>query len=784
MLYSTSSYGSLKRSLLAGAAVSMALPVCAAAQTPGNASAAIDEEDRRIDVMIVTASKREENLQDVPIAITAIGGDDLQRLGASDIADYVYKVPGLAFNRTDRSSNQLSIRGLTSFTRNPSEFPMVGAYVDDVPISETAIPDIGLVDLERIEVLRGPQGTLYGEGSMGGTIKYVTARPDTKEFGGFLTGEFSSVKDGGEGYKTTGAVNIPLVSDVAALRISGLYEDGAGFVDNAATGEEDADAFERYGVRASLLVNATDALTFNFSGAYQKFEGGIPPTVFPELVPGVTPPGLGVAGDDVSFRVAPSFSEDEVVILNGAIEYDFGFATLTSSTSYYDRTRDGSEDEILTARTVEAGTTPLTENLGLGPFVADQGVRTVFASGNEAFSQEVRFASNGDGPLQYTLGFYYREREVFFNNDTFSDDLADLNPILVNFGLSGNPDYDGFLQIARAAVDYTQWAVFGEVSYDLTDRLTLTGGLRYFDEDVEGDQSIEVPNFAAPGPTFLVPIAANFPALGTSEDDVLWKAGLSYKATDGVLIYVQAATGFRPGGVNPRANPTPGVDSPAFFGSDSVTSYELGVKSQLFDNILTLNLAGYYSELEDAQFEDSRDPAFPVVRNSGGAEILGFEAEALVAPTNNLLFGGNLSVLSSEFSENALPFDVGGGDIVFLIEDGQQLPIAREFTASAFVEWSYPVTSSFDLFTYADVSYADGAPVNTVREETGTGLNFNVLDSYTLVNAQIGLESERWRATFFVDNLTDEFVELGGTPAGGLARDLPRTYGVRLRASF
>lgn len=772
----------LKAGLLLGASLSLTL------SGPTNAAQVdadgVDEGDR--DVIVVTASKREENLQDVPSAVSAVSGQDLQDLGATDINDFVYKVPGLAFNRTDRSSNRIAIRGLSSFTSNPSEFPLVGAYVDETPISETSIPDIALVDLERIEVLRGPQGTLYGEGSMGGTIKYITAKPNSEKFEGFVNGEFSSVDNGGETYKANGAINLPLVKNVAALRLVALYEDGAGFIDNEATGEEDADDFERYGFRGALALTPTDALKVTLTGSYQKFEGGIPPIVYPEAIPGITPPGLMSPGEDVGFLVAPTFSEDEIVILNGVIEYDFGFATLTSATSYYDRVRDGSADEATTARIVEQGFAPLAGSIGITDFTADQGVRTTFENGNETFSQEIRLSSNGESRLNYTVGAYYRKRDIFQNNDTFSDDLADLNPTLLGFNVSANPDYDGFLQIARAAVEYTQFAVFGEATYDLTDRLAVTGGLRYFNEDVEGDQSIAVPDTAltSVGTTFFQPIVADFPLLETSDDDVLWKVGLAYKAMDDMLLYAQAATGFRPGGVNPRANPTPGADSPSFFSSDSVTSYEVGVKSQWWDQRLTVNLAGYYTDLEDGQFQDSRDPQFPVVRNSGGADVFGFEAEVLAVPSDGLTLGGNISVLSAEFSEDSLPVDDGMGGTIFIIAEGQQLPISRGVTASAFAEYVYPVTSSLDAFIYGDVSYAEGAPVNTVREETGTGFNFYTLDDYTLVNLQIGLQHENWRAALFLDNVTNEFIEVGGSPAFGIVRDQPQTLGVRLGASF
>ncbi|MEM8659460.1 MAG: TonB-dependent receptor [Pseudomonadota bacterium] len=751
-------------------------------------AADVADTNRRValEEVIVTASKREQNLQDVAAAVTALTGNDIETLGATDITDLAHRVPGLSVIRTDRSNNQLAIRGLTSFTSNPSEFPMVGVYFDEVPISESRTPDIGLVDLARVEVLRGPQGTLYGEGSMGGTIKYISNRPDVEQIGGFLSGEGRSIDDGGDGYKAEGAINLPIIKGSSAFRLAGLYEDGYGFITNEANGEDNADDYKRYALRGSLLFDLTDALSVTLMGAYQKFEGGIPPSVFPEAIDGVTPPGLEQPSETAGYRVAPMFTNDEINIFNALIEYDLGSAVITSSTSYYDRDRDGSADEATTARIVEDGFAPLGALVGISDFTVDQGVRTQFDTGNEVFSQEIRLVSNGDGPLGYAVGAYYRDRDVDTNNDTVSDDLGDINPLLFQAGISSDPDYVGGLQLARSSVNFKQWAVFSELTYNLTEKFAVTGGLRYFKEDVKGNQFIAVPDtsLSSIGSSFFQPIVSDFPELETSDDDVLWKLVFSYDATDDMLLYAQAATGFRPGGVNPRANPDPNVDSPNFFDSDSVTSFEVGMKSQWWDGRAVVNLAAYYSELDDAQFQDSRDPQFPVVRNSGGAEVSGVEAELSVFPIDSLQLGLNFSIIDAEFSEDSLPFVDANGNTIYVIEDGQQIPLSRDKTASIFADYRQGLSYGWDLFAYGEVNYADGTPVNTVREETGTGFNFYTLDDATVLNMQLGLETDVWRVVLFVDNATDEFIEVGGSPADGIARDYPRSFGLRGRISF
>ncbi|TQV86128.1 TonB-dependent receptor [Exilibacterium tricleocarpae] len=776
----------LRRSVLVtGSAALLAAPFGASAQADGIARTESPAGPADlIEVIVVTAAKREQNLQDVAVAITAIDGEQLANTGATDISDFVARAPGLAFQRADRSSNQLSIRGLTSFTRSASEFPMVGAYFDEVPISETSIPDIGLIDLERVEVLRGPQGTLYGEGSMGGTIKFISVKPNFEMIEGFTTAGASTTRSGGENYTVSGAVNLPLVEDLAAVRIAGFYEDDGGFVDNAGNGQEDEDAYERQGVRISVLVEPTDALSVNLTAMHQLFEGGIPSNVFPTNDPGLTPPGLTTFGDEVAYRLSPTFSEDEASIFNGVISYDFGFATLTSSTSYYDRERNGELDETTTARTVEAALTPLTTTLGLGPFVLTNGIQTVYASGNETFAQEVRLTSNDDTGLRYTVGAYYRTRDVFSDSDTRASDIIPLNTTLLGLGLSGNPDYAGELQIATADVSYRQYAVFGEATYAVTDQLDVTGGLRYFEERVRGDQTAVAIDASTPGPTFLTIITSSFPEVETTEDKTLWHFGASYHFADDLMAYLSAAQGFRPGGVNARANPTPGADSPLAFESDEVTSYEVGLKSQWFDGALTLNAAAYISDLSDAQFEDVRDGLFPVVRNAGGADISGLEFEALAALTRNLKFGATLSFLDAEFSQDALPFTTPAGDVNFIVLDGQALPVARDYSASVFADWRSSLSNTIGFTAYVDISYAGEAEVSTVRADTGAPGTFYTLDDYVLANAQVGLEIEDVILTLFIDNVSDEFVEYGGTVADGISRNKPRTIGLRARMDF
>ncbi len=773
----------------------------ARAQTQSAESGETDE--GAIEEIIVTATKRAMNIQDVPMAITAIGGDYLESTGASDLSDIVLRTPGLSFSQNDRSNMRIALRGLSSLVRTSSDFPVVSSYIDDVPISESSIPDVGLLDLARVEVLRGPQGTLYGEGAMGGTVRFVTNKPNTQEFEGNIAPEFSSTSEGTTNSRVSGVANFVLSEDAAALRIAGFYEDYGGYVDNVAPGneEENADAFERYGVRASLLWEPTDLLSLTLTGMYQEYSGGLQPVVFPEVVPGLTPrlfpPEL--AGETSGFRQALTEADDELTVINGVIAYDLDFATFTSSTSYYRRDRDHANDETNTSAVIEAALTPLTTNPGLqpffdafgvaGPFVVNNGTQVFADEGNRTFAQELRLVSTADNRLQWTVGAYYRDREVFSNVEVFSPDIIPVNQALVaasdflGVPLTGDPDFAGRIQGSTANIQYRQYAVFGEAEYALSDRWSILGGLRYLDEEVEATNSISAIIADAPGPDFFTVPTVVFDTEPVSESNLLYKLGLSFFASDDALLYGQIANGIRPGGLNERANALD-PNSPLSFDSDSLVSYEIGAKTTWFDRALTVNAATYFTDWKDIQFADARDPQFPVTRNAARSEVKGLELELAGYPGESLQTGLVISLMDAEFSENSLPIGTPP-DQVYLVADGQPLPIAPDVTIGAFGEWTYPISDASDFLAYAEVVYVGEREANTAREETaprpGT---YGTLDSYTEMNLQLGLDYERYTVTVFANNLLDEYAHLGGRIITGYSRNAPRTVGVRFRADF
>jgi len=724
--------------------------------------------------IVVTASKRAERLLDVPIAITAISGDALARPGSIDFSSFAAKAPGLAFTRRGPSQNRLSIRGLTSFAGIDNEFPMVGLYIDEVPISDNAAPDFGLYDLERVEVLRGPQGTLYGEGSMGGTVRYVTRQPVFDRVEGSLNGEVSGTKDGGSNWRGNGVINLPIATDRAALRVSGWYERDGGFVDNLALGEKNADRYRRYGLRGALRLAPADGLTVTLSGAYQRFTSGIEPVVFRKEIPGLTPPLLTRFGDTVGYRQVRERTRDKVWYGNLTIGYDLGTAALTLATSYYQRRLDGLNDEVNTSRGVEAGFAPIAEAFGVSPFYLTNGTQVRFDTRRQVFAQEVRLVSTDKGPLKWTVGGYFSWRKFSNFADARAPDVTALTQFI-------NPDYQGELQQADATTRFRQFAVFGEVTYSVLPRLDLIAGGRWFTQSTRGDQRITVPSFDFAGGTFGTIQDIVLPSLTTTEKRGLFKAGFAWRPTDRTNVYGTVSQGYRPGGVNPRFNPlVSDAVSPRAFQSDRAISYELGAKAELFDRALSANAAVYRTVLSNAQFLDPRDPSFNVVRNAARAWVDGIELELTAKLGRELTLGASGSLIDARFKGNALEIAPGQ----FLIANNQRLPITRRGTFAFTLDWRHPMSDTLTLAAGAEAVRTSSALANTTRPDTDTGGLFEVLDPYTLIDLRAGVETARWSVTAFVKNLTDRTAELGGQGAFGISRNKPRTIGVRAGLTF
>lgn len=752
-------------------------PQMALAQDSGDGSAFTLEE------ILVTAQRRTQNIQDVANSITALSGADLDALGKVGFEDYISGVGGIGFTRNGNGSIKVGLRGVSAVAQDQYAFASTvsttGLYLDDVAIQGAgALPDLNLYDLQRIEVLKGPQGTLYGEGAMGGAIKLITNKPELSGFEAKAEGSMISIDNADLGYRARGAVNIPIIEDRVAARIVGSTEERKGFIDNVATGEDGVNDIDSWSIRGSLLAQVTENFSVELLAMHDQQEAD----GFPNEVN-----GLGDLETDI---LEDEYNDIEIDLYALTLKYDLGFAELTSVSSYFEQER---EFAVKTPLSIDEIILPI---LGLPPFGFSNNETLGIYDDTETFSQEIRLVSPGDETLDWTVGAFYRDRDRDICTYYDSPAAEDMNAFLPIIGLEAlqfppttfNCDVTpptGLDILNRTATEsFEQLAVYGEVSWEFAEQWEVTVGARYFDEEVEFTDSQAA--FGLFG--FLgVPEASN----ETTDSDTLLKGGLSWRPNDDQLYYFNVAEGFRSGGSNLNAADTTDPDSFRAFDSDDLVNYELGAKTSWLDGRLVLNGALFYTEWSDVQVEvfvpAVTVEAVAVLTSGGDAEITGAEIELNYLPTENLALGLTATVQDTEFTDP---------DADANIKEDSQLPNAPDLTASMYAQYTMP-TSFGDLFGRVAYRYIDEQRT-VVEPEVPLTFGYDddttILDDYSVVDLTIGLSTETWYVTGFVSNLTDEdyaldygygnsFVISGGNP-NMTAVGTPRTYGLTVGTTF
>ena len=693
--------------------------------------------------IVITATKRATNLQDTAASISALDGKSLADRGAVGLDDYIRSIPSVQFDSEGPGTTKLSIRGITSLGGEVSQRATVGYYIDETPISvEEFSPNTATFDVERVEVLRGPQGTLYGEGSLGGTIRIISKQPNAEEYEAEVMTTVSSTEDGGINYGANAMVNIPLVDDTLALRIVGNYQDDDGSIDNIFLGIEDINNTQSYGGRASLLWNASDNLDITL-------------TVYDSTV----------KTDDTAFNayeglvIATPFlepAEDSSDLYNIKIEYALPFADLVSSSSWYDRVYDGLVDfsPVVIGRLQQADFPFGPGGAGLQnlPFTVGQFFQHVE---QKDFTQEIRLVSNGDGDFQWTAGVFYQDK----NSDNFI-----LGGVL---DANGNPapgaDLQAIADFAFAALgradlindeseviatplntNFEKLAIFGEVSYLLADDWELLLGIRAFQED-RTSSSAQIglfPKVAAlldtPNPADVD--ATSFDRLitaGDSANAVTTKVNLTRTFDGGGgLAYFTYSEGFGSGGDNPFAVFIQGA--PLSYEPEELSNYELGWKTRFADDRVTFNGALFFMEWDDIQVPTESFGVFAATTNAGAAESLGVEFELSYAATDNLDLSIGGSFIKAELSETRA--NVGA--------KGARLPGVPEESFNASAQYNIPLDNGLDAMVRIDGVFYGDSP----RSLTNNTLN----GSYELINLRAGLEADSWSLTAFVSNLTND----------------------------
>lgn len=778
----------------------------------------------------VTARKRAESLQDVPFAVSARTEDALRNAGASNIEDVSNNVAGFTVQNLGPGQSQVALRGISAGKTDrdlPGVKEQVGVYLDESVISLSLFtPDLELFDLNRVEVLRGPQGTLFGSGSLSGTVRYISNAPDpTGTYGDIeLTG--SSVENGDVGGNFRGMVNVPL-ADTAALRVVGYYSEIPGFIDAVQPGgsvRKDVNDGTRYGFRAALRFEPSENLTITPRVVYQDVDiDGYNRTDIWNMLgnPFTTTEAPVTLRDRQQFTQQTEKFEDEFLMADLIIEVGFGNHTLTSISSYTDR-------DILVVRDATQLTGSVTFDLGIARPATSAEVRTsspLFdATSVKAFTQELRIASDYDGPWQWVAGAFYSDIERNYGQQLptpgYDDIMAALlgpvvcpatDPRCLDSVKLGAPvaDMPFFSDIPY---DFNQLAFFAEVNFKLGERTGLTLGGRYFDFDEDrvlffGGLFADAVRDRDTGEIISLP--------GSSKSDgFLPRVLLSFDVNDNVQINAQASKGFRLGGINDPLNiPLCSVtDRETFGGRDSFVdeelwNYELGAKIGFAGGRAQLNLAVYHAEIDDLQVPVLAGTCSSrIVFNVPESHATGAELELTAQPTDHFDFGLSATVVSSELDSTITSTNASGvTSVVAAMEDGSRMPSVPEFQLAANATYKWPLTASLEGFvsgTYQHVGnrftqVADQRPgfetftPRTFGNPTITSFTFEPkLPSYDIGNIRFGVRTEVWEATVFVNNVGDESARLGlDQERGRVARvgyltNQPRTIGVTYRRNF
>jgi len=766
----------------------------------------------QLQALMVTSMLREQQLADVPFSVAAPTAQVLRSRGVDNLEGISANVAGFNLQNLGPGQNQVAMRGASAgqIARDqPGVKEQVGVYLDDLPISLSLFtPDLDLFDISRVEVLRGPQGTLYGSGSLGGTVRYISNQP---EFGvSNIFGEVggSMISGGSAGGSLKAGVNTPLGA-TAALRVAGYYNALGGYMDAVQPNlsvKEDVNSGSRAGVRAMLRFAPSERFTITPQLIYQKvdMDGWNRIDAFNILAnPFTTTREPVTLGERQLFTQIDEPFTDDFFVGGLNLRYDFGRANLTSVTSYTSR-------DILVVRDAGALTSSITGgSLGLPENVYTLDAPLDDATQSNVFTQEVRLAIGGERTRWVLGGFYSTNQREYAQTLTVAGFQAATD--IPTQGLRAPRDV---LYYSDLAYDLNQFAIFGEGTVAVTDRLDVTAGLRYYNFDEDRDQVFDGIFANDNTGTQLVSVPGS-----TSADGLAPRLIASFKATDVLTLNAQLARGVRLGGINDPINAplcTP-ADLETFSGRDSwkdetTWNYEVGAKSTLLGGRGVLNVSAFHMDIRDLQLiVTAGSCSSRLVFNVPKSASRGLEAEFSVAPNENLDVAVSASLNKSELRSTLTSTAANGSvSVVSGIEEGNRLPSVpeRQASAAATYKWQLnPESQAFvggsfqhvgSRFTQIDdhVSGFGTVNLNSYGDNTiggpltqGTFRFDPELPAYSLLNARAGVTRARWEVAVYVNNITDERAflaldrERGTFARVGYLTNQPRTFGVTLRFS-
>jgi iron complex outermembrane recepter protein len=782
----------------------LSLTTCSALALTAGAGAAMaqDSADEK-EIIIVTALKRETTFQEVPFSLGVQSADDIDRAGISSIEGIADNTAGLSIQNLGPGQSQVAVRGVSAgqiVRDQPGVKSQVGVYLDESPITLSLFtPDLDLFDLDRVEVLRGPQGTLFGASSVGGSIRYITRQPEFGSTESLVEANVNAIADGGVGGHVKGAFNVPL-ADNLVMRAVGYHTEYAGYIDaiTPTSINEDVNSGSRTGGRVAIALQAGPDTLITGRVVYQdvQSDGFNREERFNFLTGDLT-----TLGERQQFLQRSEEFTDETLITDLTFEHGFEFGDLTAVTTYTSR-------DILVSRDASALTQSVSSDLGFDPSYFRTPSNLVDTTDYTSLAQEVRFTSNGDGPNQWVVGAFYNTNERSYAQrlptsgyDAITDaTLGAGTSAAVANGYGANSPFNSDLDY-----DFTQYAVFGEINRDVTDKLTLTAGGRFY--SFEEERLISSGGLFANGDSNVKDT--------TDSTGFSPRFMASYALDNDTSINFVAANGFRLGGVNDPLNvPLCTPEDRNIFGGfqsyddETMWSYEAGVKTQR--GALTFNGAVFYNDINDLQTTlDAGSCSSRILFNVEEAHTVGLEAEVKYALADGLDVFFNASFIEAQFDSTVRD---GAGNVIGGIEEGNRLPSVPEVELAASFEYAWPtqIVTGADAFVAGSVQYT-GDRITQPSDQTATqglpgatGLAFGSLtgaenpqdlvdlelDGYSTLNFAAGLKFDTVEVRGYINNITDENAELsfdrerGGRARLGFRVNQPRTFGVTVRKRF
>ncbi len=787
-----------------------------------------------LEEILVTASRREQRIEDIPYNISAVDGGDIEDQNILDSAELMRSIAGVSvIDRGYRNGghvNSLIIRGVNVDNGVNGDYALsaaatVATYVDNTPLFANFL----LHDIQRVEVMRGPQGTLYGSSALGGTIRYIMNRPDVNEFDASVGVTYGQTEHSdGDNVAIDGMVNIPL-SDTAAFRLSAgsvenegvvdyvnLYQlqDGKPVVlsdsgeclsvnDSSLTNEElafnescytskkDADDVSIKYARASLRFQPSDELDIQLNYQWQEDEVGARRTI----TTGADYYGNAYNEQDQSGSTMLEPSERDAQLMSLDVEWDLGFATFTSSTSSYEHNGNGWRDNTSLWVTDRGGFANWFDILYPGNPRPVAHVEAGFEE--DAFVQEFRLVSNdSDSSIDWTVGVYYMDQDRDVSNVSYLLGLNEYGDACTALGEGCPTGGQWWMGAPLSEIDFyyvrkenfTDLALYGELTWHVADDWHITGGLRWFDNELKNTTAMDFPLFEG----VVVPFN-EFPT--QTEDDIQFKLNVAYDISDSMMAYGTISEGFRRGGSN--AIPASGFfaelnpESVNAYKADTVRNFEVGIKGSTDRVRYSADI--FYVDWQDPQLNTATVWwGFFMAQNGDSAETTGIEAEAQFLLTDNLELSLGYGHASAELSGDLYQPQDGS----LLAEDGHRLPGTAENTATAALQHSLDMSNGLNLMTRLSAYYQSDS-INSVQDNTIQ----DKFGGFSLWNFQATLSSDNWSAAFFVKNIGDEQAVTGNYPSAYMSTDTgtfenyygnnqreyiatPRTIGLALKYNF